>query len=53
MNLCMKCEHPIMYDRNDRPKVFAKISGKEHHMRYYHGEPCAVCGIICGEQLYA
>lgn len=52
VNLCLKCEHPLMYDRTDRPKLYSKLTGKEHHTRYYHGDKCIVCGHICGEELY-
>ena len=52
-NLCAKCEHPLMYDIHDTPILLKKIAGRNHHSRYYHLEPCAVCNQICGELLYA
>ena len=53
VNLCQKCEHPLMFSPNDKPKLRGKYTGSKHHMRYYHLEKCPVCGRICGDELYA
>ena len=49
-NICRGCRHQIMLYDKDYKKIVSKISS--HHVRvYYHGEPCHICGKICGEHL--
>ena len=52
INLCKKCEHPLMDASTDRPKLLSKIGGYRHRHRYYHLEKCKTCSMICGENLY-
>lgn len=49
-NICIGCSHQIMLFEKDYKKIVSKLSTK-HRRVYYHGEPCHICGKVCGKHL--